>query len=214
MQALTMTKLETSTPCHNGARPTEKSKPPTLTALSKRCSYMAIESGVLVLKPRGEIAIQTWWLDDCSLHIINQIALRMGVKIFLYQSFSTGKYGRGKHDGVCLQFENLTNGKDAYAIFNVDLARKRNNKQSKKGDPLPGKQFSVAKKSAFRKFWITAGLKLPDRASKYSAYMGNLKSIVFTGEYQESDLKQERVNKQSLRPLSISYQELLNLINS
>jgi len=175
---------------------------------------MAVESGVLVLKAKSGKAIPSEWLAKWRLNIFKQIALRMDVNIFQYLSFNTGKYGRHKAAGINLRFDNLINGTDAYVIFNVDLTRQRTTKQGMKGEPLPGKRFTVGGKSKFHTFWNNTGLKEPDKRTKYSSCMGKLKSIIFTGVYDKGDLKRTRLDKNSLLPLAVSHHELLRLIKN
>lgn len=70
---------------------------------------------------------------------------------FRFVSFNSGKDGQHKADGFQLPLEDLTSSKDAYAIFNVDLTRKRVTKSGQTGrQPLSGRQFRVLKKSHIR----------------------------------------------------------------
>lgn len=185
-----------------------------LKRLLLKGDYVAMEAGHLIIEAKTKDIVPDDWYKKHHDNIVRDIAYLMGVPALQFISFNTGKYGRHKADGVHLQFEDLTSSKDAYAIFNVDLARKRTTKTGEKGEPLSGKQFSVPKKSYFRQFWITSGLREPDRSTKYSGYMGNLKPIIFTANYQGTDTKRERLEKKSIRPLSISYQELIWLMNT
>jgi hypothetical protein len=185
-----------------------------LKRLLLKGDYVAVKGGNLIIKAKTKDIVPDYWYKKHHDNMVRDIANLLGVPALQFISFNTGKYGRHKADGVHLQFEDLTSPKDAYAIFNVDLARKRTTKTGKKGEPLSGKQFSVPKKSYFRQFWITTGLTEPDRSTKYSGYMGNLKPIVFTANYQGTDAKRERLEKKSIRPLSISYQDLIRLVDT
>lgn len=173
-----------------------------------------MEAGRLVIKPKSKALVPSDWFQSNHDGIVSDIADLTGVCAFRYTSFNTGKYDRHKAAGINLQFDNLINGTDAYAIFNVDLTRQRTTKQGMKGDPLPGKRFTVGGKSKFHTFWNNTGLKEPDKRTKYSSYMGKLKSIIFTGVYDKGDLKRTRLDKDSLLPLTVSHHELLSLIKN
>jgi len=173
-----------------------------------------MEAGRLVIKPKSKAEVPSDWLQSNHDGIVSDIADLTGVCAFRYTSFNTGKYDRHKAAGINLRFDNLINGTDAYVIFNVDLTRQRTTKQGMKGEPLPGKRFTVGGKSKFHTFWNNSGLKEPDKRTKYSSYMGKLKSIIFTGVYDKGDLKRTRLDKDSLLSLAVSHHELLSLIKN
>ena len=208
---MTNTKAPTSHLSEEGAYPHSANS--MFKTLLLRGDYVAVEAGRLTIRAKSEDSVPDYWYKQYHDNMVQDIAYLLGVPVLRFISFNTGKYGRHKADGVNLQFEDLTSNKDAYAIFNVDLARKRTTKNGKKGQPLSGKQFSVPRKSLFRQFWIASGLIEPNRSTKYSGYMGNLKSIIFTANYQGTDSKGERLTKQSIRPLSISYQEIVQMMD-
>lgn len=118
-----------------------------------------------------------------------------GAPLLEYVTYSTGRYGPKRAEGVTLQFVNVETGNPAYCVFNAQLTRKRNTQGGAKGDPLPVGQFRVGKSSKFYRFWRQTGLPLPNRPSKFYKHIGRLKSLTFTAE-----LEGERIIKDTLRP--------------
>ena len=106
----------------------------------------------------------------------------MDICTLRYEGYSTGYYGKNKAGGVTLQFVCEVTHKNYYAIFNADISRKRDIGRHKAGDPLPRGRFSVGSRSAFYKFWISAGLEVPPRLSAFNDYMGKLKNFKFSGD--------------------------------
>ena len=121
-------------------------------------------------------------------------------------SYTTGRYGAKKSQGITLQFCNLKTGEDAYIIYNASLERSRTNNNAKKGDPLPGKQFIVGERSGLYKFWLSTGLPLPRSASKFYECMGKLKPLVFTSAIDFNN----RITDKKLPLLDINFHELLD----
>ena len=112
-----------------------------------------------------------------------------------YLSYSTGLYGPQKRGGVTLQLLCERTGEDYYVIFNADIKRKRNFKDKKAGTLLPKGRFSVGRKSAFYKFWLSTGITIPPRLSAFNDYMGKLKGLLFLAETNSDN----RLNACSLR---------------
>lgn len=112
-----------------------------------------------------------------------------------YLSYSTGLYGPQKRGGVTLQLLCERTGKDYYVIFNADIKRKRNVKGLKAGTLLPKGRFSVGRKSAFYKFWLSTGINIPPRLSAFNDYMGKLKGLSFLAEINSDN----RLNACTLR---------------
>jgi hypothetical protein len=115
-----------------------------------------------------------------------------------YLSYSTGLYGPQKRGGVTLQLLCERTGKDYYVIFNADIKRKRNIKGLKAGTLLPKGRFSVGRKSAFYKFWLSTGIAIPPRLSAFNDYMGKLKGLLFLAEINSSN----RLNACTLRHMT------------
>lgn len=104
-----------------------------------------------------------------------------------YISYSTGLYGRKNADGVTLQLLCERTGEDYYVIFNADIKRKRNFKDKKAGTLLPKGRFSVGRKSAFYKFWLSTGIPIPPRLSAFNDYMGKLKGLLYMAEIESNN---------------------------
>lgn len=86
---------------------------------------------------------------------------------FRYEGYSAGRYEEHKSAGVTLRFTSVLTGETAYAIFNVDLTRKRTTVGGKAGAPLPAGEFRVGERSHFYKFWQGTGLPLPERMQRF-----------------------------------------------
>jgi hypothetical protein len=104
-----------------------------------------------------------------------------------YLSYSTGLYGRQNAGGVTLQLLCERTGEDYYVIFNADIKRKRNFKDKKAGTLLPKGRFSVGRKSAFYKFWLSTGITIPPRLSAFNDYMGKLKGLLYIAEIESNN---------------------------
>ena len=113
-----------------------------------------------------------------------------------YLSYSTGLYDGGKYDGVTLQLKHKGNAEIYHVIFNANIRRKRTIKNNKAGSLLPKGRFSVGRRSAFYKFWLSTDLPLPPRLSAFNDYMGNLKQFTFSAQIT----KGTRLDARSLRP--------------
>jgi len=170
---------------------------------------VAITNGRLILESHSGKSVAKEWLNDHEDQIVKEILCVMNVGAFVYDGYSTGRYGKRLASGVTLQFTSLASGKYLYVIYNVDLTRDRNTAHGKKGDPLPKNHFRARRRGLFFKFWEMTGLQMPSRLSSFHDYMGNLKGLVFTGE---PDLGSRIRNKNSISLLTIKYSQLLDVI--
>jgi len=172
-----------------------------------------IDDGGQVEIFRGELLVAPQ--HDCSgisekcvaedpLPLLQSMLKLRGVSGLFYEGFSTGQYGRGRYEGITLQFVDITTRASMYTIFNAGLTRTRNSKSGKKGDRLPGKQFRVGPRSNFVSFWRGAGLEEPKRLAAFHDYMGNLKGIVFTTQA----LGEGRLQNHEIEPLTLGYKPI------
>ena len=122
----------------------------------------------------------------------------MDIYTLRYESYSTGHYGKNRAGGVTLQFVCEVTHKNYYTIFNADISRKRDIGRHKAGDPLPRGRFSVGCRSAFYKFWVSAGLEVPPRLSAFNDYMGKLKNFTFSADL----CRETRLDASSLQVLT------------
>jgi hypothetical protein len=177
----------------------------SLDKLLPKCAKVTITEGRLIITPRSGKDVPSDWLSEHELSLITEIANMLNINIYNYIGYSTGRYGKHLSEGVCMQFDNLLNGDEAFAILNVQLTRKRTTKHGAVGSDLPVGQFHVGKKHSFYKFWVSANIKLPARLSSFHDYMGKLKGLVFTGEI---GLKNKIRNK-TLTPLNVSHAQII-----
>ena len=166
---------------------------------------VSIESGHLIINPNNKMPCVKHLTNSHKLKLIVEILQKIGRDALNFHSHSASKYGPTLAGGVTLQFTHVLTGSEAYAIFNANLTRSRNTKNGRAGDPLPTKQFRVAKHSRFCKFWASTGLP-PRKLSSYYEYMGKLKPLFF--ESQDISNSNDRLDSSLLKPLQISFQEV------
>lgn len=169
------------------------------TKLLSRGDTVSIELGQLAIQPASGKPVPPEWMDQKALEICRSVLAAIGVDAFRYEGYSTGRYGEHKSAGVTLRFTSVLTGETAYAIFNVDLTRKRTTVGGKAGAPLPAGEFRVGKRSQFCKFWQCTGLPLPERMQRFHKCMGKLSSILLAGE-----VRKDRLNVKSLQPVTIT----------
>lgn len=167
--------------------------------LLSRGDTVSIELGQLAIQPASGKPVPPEWLDQKALDICRSVLAAIGVDAFRYAGYSTGRYGEHKSAGVTLRFTSVLTGETAYAIFNVDLTRKRTTAGGKAGAPLPVGEFRVGERSRFYKFWLDTGLPMPERMQRFHKSMGKLSSILLAGE-----VSKDRLDVQSLQPLTIT----------
>lgn len=176
-----------------------------LDALLNRGDVISISKGCLNIKPASGKAVPKQWEKDRRDGLLEEIILLTGVNGFMYESYSTGRYGHKRFSGVTLQFRSLQSGEQSFVIFNAELDRSKNTSKGKKGTPLPKGNFRVRINHGFYKFWRKTKLPVPRSLSSFHDCMGKLKPLVFVGNY----IAGEKLNKKSLKPLNLSYQEIL-----
>ena len=166
---------------------------------------VSIESGHLIINPNNNMPCVEHLTNSHKLKLMVEILQKIGRDALTFHSHSASKYGPTLAGGVTLQFTHVLTGSEAYAIFNANLTRSRNTKNGRAGDPLPTKQFHVAKGSGFCKFWASTGLP-PRKLSSYYEYMGKLKPLFF--ESQDISNSNNRLNSSLLKPLHISFHKV------
>jgi hypothetical protein len=178
---------------------------PSVKDLLTRGDELEIVDGRLKIIAASGNPVPTSWLKLHKDHLVYELVNYMAIDALIYESYSTGRYGVKCHSGVSLQFLNLLTDDSRYAVFNAELDRVKATKKGPVGSPLPSGQFRVGKRSRFYKFWLTANQPLPPRLSSFHDYMGNLKGGLFTGTVGGD----ERIEKQSIQLLNITYVEVL-----
>lgn len=169
------------------------------TKLLRRGDAVSIERGRLVIQPASGKPVPPEWMEAKAVEIYRSVLMAIGVEAFRYEGYSTGLYGKHKSAGLTLRFTSVITGETAYAIFNVDLTRKRSTSGGKAGTPLPAGEFRVGERSHFYKFWKGTGLQIPERMQRFHKCMGKLSSILMAG-----DLTKERLDVSSLQPVTIT----------
>ncbi len=173
---------------------------PLVKSLLERGDVLEIVNGRLNIIASSGISVPRSWLKEYATNLVLELVAQLTIDTYIYDSYTTGRYGAKRYSGVCLQFINLLSGESAYIIFNADLDRVKTTAKGRKGSPLPNGQFRVGKRSEFYKFWNRVGQKLPPRLSSFHDYMGNLKGAFYTASVADS----EKLEKQSLSLLDIT----------
>ncbi|CAM3694241.1 hypothetical protein SAMN05216475_0528 [Pseudomonas synxantha] len=169
------------------------------TKLLRRGDTVSIERGQLAIQPASGKPVPPEWIGSKAPEICRTVLVAIGVDAFRYAGYSTGRYGEHKSPGLTLRFTSVLTGETAYAIFNVDLTRKRTTTGGKAGAPLPAGEFRVGERSRFYKFWISTGLQVPERMQRFHKCMGKLSSILLAGT-----VSKDRFDVQSLQPVTIT----------
>ncbi|MGE7097199.1 hypothetical protein ACQKIS_13730 [Pseudomonas fulva] len=160
---------------------------------------VSIERGQLVIQPASGKPVPPEWIAANTARLCREVLMAVGMDAFRYASYSAGRYGEHKSPGVTLRFASVLTGETAYAIFNVDLTRKRTTAGGKAGAPLPAGEFRVGERSRFYKFWLSTGLPLPDRMQRFHKSLGRLSSILVAG-----GMRKDRLDAQSLQPVTLT----------
>jgi hypothetical protein len=181
----------------------------TLSELLTRGDKVSICQGYLHIEPASGKPVPINWLKENKLRLMSEISDLCGVKYFCYESFTIGRYGAGLYSGITLQFTAKYGENTGFACFNVELTKSRTTKGGAKGKSLKGKRFRVTERMEFYKLWLRTGLKLPPGYSSFHDYMGNLKQIIFTGEFS----KGEKLDNKSIKPLELTYEQIVESFN-
>lgn len=172
--------------------------------LLTRGDYLAIDKGRFSLIPASGKPIPNDWLEKNKPKIIAAILQHTEQTAFEYLGFSASKFGKHLAGGVVLQFNNLLGDGSAFTIYPAGVVRLKATKHGKAGSTLPKNHFRVSKRSKFYKFWLRTELLLPKRLSSFHDYMGKLKPLLFSAEYDSG----EKLLKDSITLLSISHQQI------
>lgn len=186
--------------------------PTLIERLLAQGDYLCVENGRLILTPASGKEVPNQWLVKCFPLLVDQMADLCQLKLYQYQSYSTGTYdvsAKRKQGGVSLRFLACPGNQPAYAIFNASIRRARTTKAGKMGDTLPDKQFHPAPGSAFVALWRRCNLPIRNnRLTEFHKRMGLLKPLLFMAECSE-----DRLSATSIQPFELSYQQLMDLLN-
>lgn len=182
-----------------------------LFRLIERGDRVEVLKGRLSITPISGRPIPDQWLKKHEKNLVLDMANLTNQVYLTYSGFDCGYYGKHKAGGINIKLTNMSNHKPCYTIFNAGLKRSRKSKKGEAGSRLPKGQFTITNKQGFYLFWLSTGLKVPDRVnSRLWGYMGNLAPLHFTGSYDTADSKQEKILTKSLKPLCISHEALIN----
>lgn len=174
----------------------------SIRKLLSRGDEVCIERGQLVIRPASGKPVPPEWFQAHSKALIQEVLTTLGIEAYAYSGHTTGHYGPRKLPGLTLQLLSAVTHESAYAIFNVELTRRRTTRAGKQGDPLPPGHFRVGKGSHLYRFWQVTGRPEPKRLAALHDYLGNLAGILLTADRAEGH--KDRMKTDSLRPLSVS----------
>lgn len=177
-----------------------------ISKLLRRGAAISVERGRLVVSPPEGGNVPQDWLKKYSETLVHEILTTLERDAYLYESYSTGRYGKALGSGVALQFLSITTTANPYTIFNARLTRDRDSKAGKKGSKLPDGHFRIGKRHLLYHFWKSTGLKFPRRLASLHDYMGNLRGILFSA--RRSSAHENRLEKGTITPLEISAAEI------
>jgi len=180
----------------------------TIKSLIARGDYVAVERGRLVITPKSGKPIPKAWAKQNVAALVAEIAKLVGVDVFKYRSYTTGRYGDHKQESLRLDYTVLATSSKCAAIFNVTLTRERTRGNHKKGDPLPNKQFRVADNHGFVALWKSFELALPRSLTEWHDHMGKLKPVYVVASLNEND----KMANATITPFSISLSDIEILI--
>ncbi|WP_232966960.1 hypothetical protein [Pseudomonas koreensis] len=164
---------------------------------------VSIELGQLVIQPASGKPVPPEWISTNRARLCREVLMSVGLDAFEYVGYSTGHYGKTRSAGITLQFVSILSGQSVYAVFNADLTRQRNTATGNAGALLPKGQFRIGKRSHFYKFWLSAGLQMPDRLQRFYKCMGKLSTVLMAGA-----VSNDRFDVQTLQPMTLSADEI------
>jgi hypothetical protein len=180
-----------------------------IARLIERGDIVEVIQGKLVITAKSGKSVPLDWLKQNSEALLTDIAHITRQSVFIYHGSYLGQYGPHKSETLILQFTNLSNKSDAFAAFNVSLKRQRAGRNKElKGSPLPKGEFSPPKAGEFVKLWQRTGLKNYN-PSRLCRYMGNLKSLTYTGEYSTTSKLKKKLANKSIDLLNVTHDELI-----
>ena len=96
----------------------------------------------------------------------------------IYDSFTVGKYNRGRNDGITLNFIEPSTNLMYFTIYNV---KRKGTKGKRKDKYYPGNKFRLTKWMKFYRIWtIQWDMPLPPRGlTAFNECMGKLKQLKF-----------------------------------
>ncbi|EGG93308.1 hypothetical protein IMCC1989_1351 [gamma proteobacterium IMCC1989] len=184
------------------------SKENLLNQLIERGDRVDIYNGKLVITPKSGIKVPENWQKENRNNIACCISKLTGIEIYLYESFSVGKYDKGTKSGITINFHRASDMQKFFTIMNIKFERQRNSKKGKKGDRLPNNEFVVTDNMMLYEFWKRTGLKIP-QLTRFNQYMGNLKDILFVADIKKGN----KFENPTIRPTEVNHEEILKAHN-
>jgi hypothetical protein len=122
-----------------------------LIRLIERGDEIWVENGCIKLVPSGIRPVPTGWLEKHLLTFQKDILQIMGLEGYHFESYTCGYYVKKNpmEGGITLQFVDIETGKNAHAIFNVDLKRVRSTRHGKKAMNYPKKDLLLVSEVIF-----------------------------------------------------------------
>lgn len=176
--------------------------------------YVAIESGLLVIKSATGTQAPKGWLQSKSEELVKQILDLTGCPAYHFTHHTTGIGSEFKSDRLTLWFYSVHHELEVLAHFNVDIKRKRNITGKKAGSKLPARKFTPKPNSKFIRWWRSLNLPTPRYPSEYHEKLHLLKPLLLTGAtYLPRKGEVRFQDKKNIELLSIDYELIKSSVN-
>ena len=176
-----------------------------INKLINKGDYVAIEDGLLVIKPASGKPVPDKWLKDNSNNLVNEILKLTNSAAYRFTHHTTAVEPGYSSDRLTLWFVSYTSGCEVLAHFNVDLNRKRNGAKNKAGTKLPPGEFIPRKQSKYVQWWSGLNLPKPRYPSEYHRKLHHLKALLFSGETDLTKNHQVRFKDKNIELLNIDF---------
>jgi len=170
--------------------------------------YVAIENGLLVIKPASGKPVPTDWLKSEGDALIAQILDCTDTPAYRYTHHTTAVEPKYSSDRLTLWFRSASTDSNVLIHFNVDLTRKRNSSKHQAGGKLPKSKFIPRKHSKFVQWWQRLNLTKPRYLSEYHEKLHLLKPPLFTGTTELAKNHQVRFQDKKIELLSVTYEDI------
>lgn len=147
---------------------------------------VAVDNGRLAVTRSDGSAVLGSNLRDYREHLIETIIQITGLYGYRFTYHTTGVTKEYSSDRLTLFFECMTTGEVVEVHYNVDVKRARSTAKGSRGSLLPKGRFTPKEHSRFVQFWDSTGLDRPRSLSEFTDILGRLKSLVFTGQIEQS----------------------------
>lgn len=164
---------------------------------------VALFNGRLLVTSKDQLPAPTDWLTRNRVRLLTEIANLMRLEFVEFSHHSTGYYGRGRYEGVTMQFNHLNGEQVPYFCFNASLKSRRASRNRAAQSDYAGKAFYISDngrgKSA-RALLIRLGVPEGVKNSRVWEHLGKIKGKILSCKFKDGN----KIDKQSLTVASIN----------